>query len=60
MNSPARQPYSRGEFAGALVVNATAKPFNIALLVGTMGAAVVVGSSVALALVAALVAGAVT
>ena len=55
MASPAKQPYSRGEFAGALVANATAKPFNIALLVGTMGAGVLVGGSVAIALLAALV-----
>ena len=49
MNHPAKQPYSRSEFAGALVANAAAKPFNIALLVGTMGAAVLVGGTVALA-----------
>jgi hypothetical protein len=55
MSSPARQPYSRGEFAGALVANATAKPFNIALLVGTMAAGVLVGGSVGIALLAALV-----
>ena len=55
MNSPARQPYSRGEFAGALVANAVAKPFNIALLIGTMGAGVVVGGAVAVTLLVALV-----
>jgi hypothetical protein len=55
VNSPARQPYSRGEYAGALAANAAAKPFNIALLVGTMGAGVVVGAGVGLALLAALV-----
>ncbi|HVF76808.1 MAG TPA: hypothetical protein VNA28_00810, partial [Solirubrobacteraceae bacterium] len=55
MNSPAKRPYSRGEFAGALVANAAAKPFNIALLVGTMGAGVLVGAPVILALLAALV-----
>ena len=56
MNSPARQPYSRGEFAGALVANATAKPFNIALLVGTMGAGVALTSAgVGLVLLVALV-----
>ena len=54
-NLPAKQPYSRGEFAGALIGNATAKPFNIALLVGTMGAAVLVGVNVLPALLAALV-----
>ena len=38
MNLPAKKPYSRGEFAGALAANAAAKPFNVALLVGTMAA----------------------
>ncbi|MGH2898678.1 MAG: hypothetical protein ACRDMZ_08385, partial [Solirubrobacteraceae bacterium] len=55
MTTPARQPYSRDEFAGALVANAAAKPFNIALLVGTMGAAVAVGGGVLVALLVALV-----
>ena len=55
MNLPAKQPYSRDDFAGALIANAAAKPFNIALLVGTMGAAVVVGGTVIVALVVALV-----
>jgi hypothetical protein len=55
VNLPAKQPYSRGEFAGALVANAAAKPFNIALLVGTMGASVLVGGTVLIALVVALV-----
>jgi hypothetical protein len=55
VNSPVKQPYSRGEFAGALVANATAKPFNVALLIGTMGAAVLVGPHVAVALIVALV-----
>ena len=55
MNMPAKQPYSRDEFAGALIANAAAKPFNIALLVGTMGAAVAVGGGVVVALVVALV-----
>jgi hypothetical protein len=52
---PAKQPYSRGEFAGQLIANAAAKPFNIALLVGTMGAAVLVGGTVLVALLVALV-----
>ncbi|MEA2222864.1 MAG: hypothetical protein QOH83_1240 [Solirubrobacteraceae bacterium] len=52
---PAKQPYSRGEFAGELIANAAAKPFNIALLVGTMGAAVLVGGTVLVALAVALV-----
>ncbi len=55
MNLPAKQPYSRSEFAGALVANAAAKPFNIALLVGTMAAAVLVGGTVLVALLVALV-----
>ncbi|MDX6691091.1 MAG: hypothetical protein QOG15_2548, partial [Solirubrobacteraceae bacterium] len=55
MSLPAKkQPYSRDEFAGALVANAAAKPFNIALLVGTMGGAVLVGGTVIVALVVAL------
>lgn len=48
------KPYRRQEFAGALAVNAAAKPFNIVLFVGTMAAAVGVGGSVALALPAAV------
>jgi hypothetical protein len=52
---PANQPYSRGEFASELIANAAAKPFNIALLVGTMGAAVLVGGTVLVALAVALV-----
>jgi hypothetical protein len=52
---PAKKPYSRDEFAGALIANAAAKPFNIALLVGTMGAAVLVGGGVLVALAVALV-----
>lgn len=55
MSLPARKPYSRDEFAGALVANAAAKPFNVALLVGTMAAGVAVGAQVGLALLAALV-----
>jgi hypothetical protein len=51
----AKQPYSRGEFACALLANAAAKPFNVALLVGTMGAAVVAGAYVLVALAVALV-----
>ncbi|HWI07983.1 MAG TPA: hypothetical protein VNT54_10750 [Solirubrobacteraceae bacterium] len=54
MNLPAKKPYSRGEFAGALAANAAAKPFNVALLVGTMAAGVAVGAQVGLALIAAL------
>lgn len=53
-NLPAKQPYRRDEFAGALIANAAAKPFNIALLVGTTGAAVLVGGTVLVALVVAV------
>jgi chromosome segregation ATPase len=49
------QPYRRSEFAGALAANAAAKPFNIAVLVATMLAAVLVGGGVGIALAAALV-----
>ena len=55
MNLPAKKPYSRDEFASALIANAAAKPFNVALLVGTMAAGVAVGAQVGLALLAALV-----
>ena len=55
MGLPAKRPLGRREFAGALAANAAAKPFNIALLVGTMGAAVAVGGGVLIALLAALV-----
>jgi hypothetical protein len=54
VNLPAKQPYSRGEFAGALIANAAAKPFNIALLVGTMAAGVLLNGPVLVALLAAL------
>jgi hypothetical protein len=53
MSLPDR-PYSRGEFAGALAANAAAKPFNIALLVATLGGGVAVGASFVVALVVAL------
>ena len=55
MNLPAKKPYGRDEFAGALVANAAAKPVNVALLVGTMGAGVLVGGPVLVVLVVALV-----
>ncbi len=54
MSLPARRPYTRGEFAGELVANAAAKPFNVVLLVGTMAAAVVVGGPVLVALAVAV------
>lgn len=55
MNLPAKKPYTRDEFAGALVANAVAKPFNIVLLVGTMAGAVLLDGPVLVALLAALV-----
>ena len=55
MSLPAKQPYRRGEFAGALAANAAAKPFNVALLVGTAGAAVLLDGPVLVALVVAFV-----
>lgn len=54
-NLPARQPYRRDEFAGALIVNAASKPFNLALLVGTTGAAVLVGGPWLVAVLVAIV-----
>jgi hypothetical protein len=49
------KPYSRQEYAGALVANAASKPFNVVLCVATIGAATALGSSFVLALVAGLV-----
>jgi hypothetical protein len=49
------EPYDRRDFAGALAANAAAKPFNLAVLVVTMGAAVVVGGPVIVSLLVALV-----
>jgi hypothetical protein len=49
------KPYSREEYAGALLVNALAKPFNVALAVATIGAASFLGPSFVLALVVGLV-----
>ena len=48
------QPYRRRDFAGALAANAAAKPFNVAVLVVTMAAAVAVGGTIGLALAVAL------
>ena len=44
------QPYRRRDFAGALAANAAAKPFNVAVLVVTMAAAVAVGGTIGLAI----------
>lgn len=55
MTTPAKRPYSRREYAGALAANAAAKPFNVALLVGTAAATAFVASAPpALAVIAAL------
>jgi hypothetical protein len=54
MSAPDR-PYRRKDYAGALVANALASPFNIVLLVATMGGAVLVGAHVVVALLVALV-----
>jgi len=49
------KPYSREEYAGALAANAAAKPFNLALAVATIGAALLAGGNLPLALVVGLV-----
>ncbi len=51
----AGKPYSRQEFAGALVANAAAKPFNLGLAIATIGAATAISANFALALVVGLV-----
>jgi hypothetical protein len=52
---PPDRPYTRQEFAGQLVANAAAKPFNVALLVVVFGAGLAVGTPLGLALLVALV-----
>jgi hypothetical protein len=49
------KPYSREEYAGALVANAVAKPFNVGLAVATIAAGSFLGPSFILALVVGLV-----
>jgi hypothetical protein len=49
------KPYSREQYAGALAANAAAKPFNLALAVATIGAAMLASGSFPLALVVGLV-----
>ena len=51
----ANEPYSRQEYAGALVANAAAKPFNLGLAIATIGAATLLSVSFLLALVVGLV-----
>jgi hypothetical protein len=48
------KPYSREEYAGALVANAVAKPFNVGLAVATIGGATLAGVSFVVALVVGL------
>jgi hypothetical protein len=48
------EPYRRDEFRNALVVNAASKPFNLAVLVGVMGAGVALSGNVVLCLVLAV------
>ena len=54
MSSPDK-PYSRQEYAGALVANAVAKPFNVGLAVATIGAASFISGQFLLALVVGVV-----
>ena len=49
------KPYSREEYAGALAANAAAKPFNLALAVATIAAAMVAGAAFPVALLVGLV-----
>jgi hypothetical protein len=49
------EPYDRGDFRNALIANAAAKPFNVAMLVATTGAGVVVGGSLTIVLIVALI-----
>jgi hypothetical protein len=49
------EPYGRDEYRNALIANAAAKPFNVALLVGMTGAGIAVGGHVAIVLAVALV-----
>jgi len=49
------KPYSREDYAGALAANAAAKPFNLALAVATIGAAMLAGAQFPIALIVGLV-----
>jgi hypothetical protein len=48
------KPYSRTEYAGALAANAAAKPFNLALAVATIGAAILAHAGFPVALLVGL------
>ena len=48
------EPYRRAEFRNALIANAAAKPFNIAVLVATMAAGVAVSGPVLICLLVAI------
>ncbi|MEA2613788.1 MAG: hypothetical protein QOI52_1747, partial [Chloroflexota bacterium] len=54
MSSPDK-PYPRDEYAGALVANAVAKPFNVGLAVATIAAATFISGQFLLALIVGLV-----
>ena len=49
------KPYSREDYAGALIANAAAKPFNLVLAIATIGAATVLSVPFTLALIVGLV-----
>jgi hypothetical protein len=49
------EPYDRADFRNALIANAAAKPFNVAVLVAMTAAGVAVGGSVLVVLIVALV-----
>jgi chromosome segregation ATPase len=48
------EPYGRDEFRNALIANAAAKPFNVAVLVGVMAAGVAVSGPVLVCVLVAL------
>ena len=54
MGEPDR-PYSRQEYAGALIANAAAKPFNLGLAIATIGAATLLSVPFVLALIVGIV-----
>jgi hypothetical protein len=54
MGAGVDKPYSREDYAGALAANAAAKPFNLALAVGTIGAAMLANAPLVVALLVGL------